>query len=175
MLDLFCYTGAWGIPAAKAGASEVTCVDGSESALALAGANAELNHVENKMQFVRSDVFDFLKQARQNNEHYDIVVLDPPALVKRKKDFKQGYEAYRRLNHLALQVLAPDGILVSASCSHHLSRDNLHEILRSTGRHIDRHLVFFAGGGQGPDHPIHPAIPETEYLKTFFCFVKPSL
>jgi len=175
VLDLFSYTGAWGIPAAMAGATEVTCVDASESALTLAKENATLNQVADNMHFVRSDVFEFLKQARLDNQLYDIIVLDPPALVKRKKDFKQGYEAYRRLNHLALQVLSKNGILVSASCSYHLSRDNLHEILRSSGKHIDRHLVFFASGGQGPDHPIDPASPETEYLKTFFCSVSSSL
>ncbi|MGR9045765.1 MAG: class I SAM-dependent rRNA methyltransferase [Gammaproteobacteria bacterium] len=175
VLDLFCYTGAWGIPAALSGASEVTCVDASENALELAASNARLNRVDTQMQFIKNDVFEFLKQARQENRHYDVIVLDPPALIKRKKDFKQGFEAYRRLNHLALQTLAPNGVLVSASCSHHLSRDNLHEILRSSARHIDRHLIFFATGGQGPDHPIHPAIPETDYLKTFFCSVSPSL
>ncbi len=175
VLDLFSYSGAWGIPAALAGASEVTCVDTSEGALALAEENARLNQVEDKMHFARSDVFDFLKQARLENQLYDIIVVDPPALIKRKKDFKQGYEAYRRLNHLALQVLSRNGILVSASCSYHLSRENLHEILRSSGRHIDRHLVFFASLGQGPDHPIDPASPETDYLKTFFCSVSSSL
>ena len=175
VLDLFSYTGAWGIPAAIAGATEVTCVDASEGALAIAQENAQLNLVADKMQFVRSDVFDFLKQARLDNQVYDIIVLDPPALIKRKKDFKLGYEAYRRLNHLALQVLSKNGILISASCSFHLSRENLHEILRSSGRHIDRHLIFFATGGQGPDHPIDPASPESEYLKTFFCSVSTSL
>jgi len=175
VLDLFSYSGAWGIPAAVAGASEVTCVDSSEAALNMAKSSAELNKVEDKMHFIRNDVFDFLKQARENNERYDIIVLDPPALIKRKKDFKAGYEAYRRLNHLALQVLSKNGILISASCSHHLSKSNLHEILRSSARHIDRHLMFFSTGGQGPDHPVHPAIPETEYLKTYFCSVASSL
>ena len=175
VLDLFSYSGAWGIPAAIAGANEVTCVDSSESALALAKDSAALNKVQDKMHFIRSDVFEFLKQARENRERYDIIILDPPALIKRKKDFKAGYEAYRRLNHLALQVLNKNGILVSASCSHHLSKANLHEILRSSARHIDRHLTFFAMGGQGPDHPIHPAIAETEYLKTYFCSVSNSL
>lgn len=175
VLDLFSYSGAWSIPAAVSGASEVTCVDASESALALASENAQLNRVKQNMHFMHSDVFDYLKAARQDNKRYDIIVLDPPALIKRKKDFKQGYEAYRRLNHLALQILAPGGILVSASCSHHLGRDALHEILRSSARHIDRHLIFFATGGQGPDHPVHPAIPETDYLKTFFCAVSSSL
>jgi len=175
VLDLFSYTGAWGVPAALAGAAEVTCVDASEDAMKLAMENAELNQVADKMHFVRSDVFEFLKQARLDNQLYDLIIVDPPALIKRKKDFKQGYEAYRRLNHLALQILSKNGILVSASCSYHLSRDNLHEILRSSGRHIDRHLVFFASSGQGPDHPVDPASPETEYLKTFFCSVSASL
>ncbi|MEY4718873.1 MAG: hypothetical protein RL563_1491 [Pseudomonadota bacterium] len=171
VLDLFSYAGAWGVAAAAAGADEVTCVDSSESALALAQRSAELNQLQASMQFVRSDVFEFLKQAREEQRHYDVVVLDPPALIKRKKDFKAGFEAYRRLNHMALQVLSNNGLLVSASCSHHLSRDNLHEILRSSARHIDRHLVFLASGGQGPDHPIHPSMPETDYLKTYFCSV----
>lgn len=175
VLDLFSYTGAWSIPAALGGAAEVTCVDASESALALASENAGLNEVKDKMRFVRSDVFEFLKEARQQDQLYDIIVLDPPALIKRKKDFKQGYEAYRRLNQLSLQVLAKNGVLVSASCSHHLSVENLHELLRSSGRHIDRHLTFFSCGGQGADHPIDPAIPETAYLKTFFCAVSTSL
>lgn len=175
VLDLFSYTGAWGVPAALGGAEAVTCVDSSESALALAAENAALNQVQARMQFVQSDVFEFLKQAREQQPRYDIVVLDPPALIKRKKDFKAGFEAYRRLNHLALQLLAPEGLLISASCSQHLSRDNLHDILRSSARHIDRHIRFFAQGGQGPDHPVHPALPESDYLKTFFCAVSPSL
>ncbi len=175
VLDLFSYTGAWGIPAAAAGAIDVTCVDASEGALTLASKNAILNSVADKMHFIRSDVFDFLKQARQDNQLYDIIILDPPALIKRKKDFKQGFEAYRRLNQMALQVLSKDGILVSASCSYPLSDDNLQEILRSSGRHIDRHLTFIYRGGQDGDHPIDPAIPETHYLKTWFCKVSASL
>jgi len=171
VLDLFSYAGAWGITSALAGAADVTCVDSSETALSLAAESAALNGVQDKVQFVRSDVFEFLKQAREQNLRFDAIVLDPPALIKRRKDYKAGHEAYRRLNHLALQVLSNEGLLVSASCSHHLSRSDLHEILRSSARHIDRHLVFFASGGQGPDHPILPAMPETEYLKTFFCAV----
>lgn len=175
VLDLFSYAGGWGVTAAAAGAREVVCVDSSESALMLAAESAVLNGVGNKLQCVRSEVFDYLKQAREQNLKFDAVVLDPPALIKRKKDYKTGYEAYRRLNHLALQVLENDGLLVSASCSHHLSRADLHDILRSSSRHIDRHLVFFANGGQGPDHPVLPSMPETEYLKTFFCAVSARL
>lgn len=175
VLDLFSYAGAWSIPAAMAGAAELVCVDSSEPALALAEQSARLNGVHARMRFERADVFDYLKQAREQRLQFDAVILDPPALIKRKKDFKTGYEAYRRLNHLALQVLSADGLLVSASCSHHLTRDNLHEILRSSARHIDRHLVILAASGQGADHPVLPAVPETEYLKTFFCSVSSRL
>ena len=175
VLDLFSYVGGWGIPAALNHAQQVTCVDASASAIALAEQNARLNQVSETMQFIQSDVFNYLKQARLDKKRFDIIILDPPALIKRKKDFKSGYEAYRRLNHLALQVLEKDGILVSASCSYHLSKANLHEILRSSARHIDRNLSIVATGGQAPDHPIHPAISETEYLKTYFCAVSESL
>jgi 23S rRNA (cytosine1962-C5)-methyltransferase len=175
VLDLFAYTGAWGVQAALAGAATVEAVDASEAALALAAENARRNGVLEKMACVRSDVFEFLKAAREGRRRYDLVVLDPPAFIKRKKDVAAGLEAYRRLNQAALQVLAPGGILVSASCSFHLHRETLHDLLRASARHLDRHLVFLAQGGQAPDHPVHPAIPETDYLKAFFGCVGPSL
>ena len=175
VLDLFSYTGGWGIQAAAAGATEVDCVDGSESAIGLARENAKLNGVSDVVSYEHSDVFDFLKLAREERRKYGLIILDPPALIKRKKDVKAGIEAYRRLNQGALQLLAPGGILMSASCSHHLHREVLHDILRAAARHGDRHMAFIAQGGQGPDHPIHPAIPETDYLKAFFCSVSESL
>lgn len=175
VLDLFSYTGAWSIPAALAGAVQVDCVDASEPALQLAAENARLNGVAERMEFVREEVFDFLKRAREERRHYDVVVVDPPAFIKRRKDLAQGVEAYRRLNQAALQVLGYGGILVSASCSFHLPRETLHDLLRASARHIDRHLIFFARGGQAHDHPVHPAIPETDYLKAFFCYVEPGL
>jgi 23S rRNA (cytosine1962-C5)-methyltransferase len=175
VLDLFAYTGAWGLPAALAGAASVECVDASAPALELAAENARLNGVADRLDFSCADVFDFLKQAREQRQHYDVIVLDPPAFIKRKKDVAKGLEAYRRLNQAALQVLAPGGLLVSASCSFHLSRDSLHDLLRASARHLDRHLVFVARGGQAADHPVHPAIPETDYLKAFFCQAGPSL
>ncbi len=171
VLDLFSYTGAWGVQAAVAGAEQVDCVDGSGAAIQLARDNARLNAVEDRMKFIQSDVFEFLKQARDDRRRYDLIVLDPPALIKRKKDIKAGTEAYRRLNQLVLHALNPGGVLISASCSYHLPRTTLHEILRSLSRHLDRHLVFFWQTGQGPDHPVHPGIAETEYLKAMFCHV----
>ncbi len=175
VLDLFSYAGGWGIQAAAAGAETVDCVDGSEAALGLARGNAELNGVAGKVHCEHADAFDFLKQAREERRKYGLIILDPPALIKRKKDVKAGLEAYRRLNQGALQLLAPGGILVSASCSHHLHREVLHDLLRAAARHGDRHMAFIAQGGQGPDHPVHPAIPETDYLKAFFCSVTESL
>jgi 23S rRNA (cytosine1962-C5)-methyltransferase len=175
VLDLFAYAGAWGVQAALGGAAAVDCVDASEPALDLVRQNADLNGVSDRMRGVRADAFDFLKQAREERRHYDLIILDPPALIKRKKDVKSGIEAYQRLNQGALQLLAPGGFLVSASCSYHLQRETLHDILRAASRHGDRHLVFVDYGGQAADHPVHPAIPETEYLKAFFCAIGPSL
>lgn len=87
---------------------------------------------------------------------------------------KKGSEAYRRLNQQAMQVLSKDGILISASCSMHLETNTLRDILLKASRHLDRYLVITEQGHQGPDHPIHPAMQEMEYLKTLFCRVLPS-
>lgn len=175
VLDLFAYTGAWGLPAALAGADSVDAVDASEAALVLLRANAERNGVMDRFETHVSDVFEFLRKAREERQHWDVVIVDPPAFIKRKKDGTKGVEAYRRLNQMALQVLSPGGLLVSASCSYHLPRESLKDLLRASSRHLDRHLVILAEGGQGADHPVHPAIPETDYLKAVFCHVGPSL
>ncbi len=167
VLDLFCYSGAWGILAADQGAHSVELVDSSEAALQLATENARLNGVSHKIRTVREDIFEFLKNS---SEKYDMIILDPPALIKRKKEIPQGIEAYRRLNRLALQRLAPQGLLISASCSYHLNWEQLHQLLGNIGREQQRSLVFCAQGRQAIDHPIHPAIMETEYLKAFFCY-----
>jgi len=94
-----------------------------------------------------------------------VIILDPPALIKRKKDQQAGEQAYRRLNFLAMQLLNPHGILVSASCSWHLSRESLLEFLNAASLQLDRPLQILEEGQQSPDHPVHPAIPETKYLK----------
>ena len=175
VLDLFAYTGAWGIPCAMAGAEKVDAVDASETALELLRSNAARNGVSDRVEGHQGDVFDFLRAAREEKQHWDVIIADPPAFIKRKKDVPKGIEAYRRLNQMALQVLAPGGILVAASCSYHLQRETLKDVLRASSRHLDRHLVILSEGGQGPDHPVHPAIPETDYLKAVFCQAGPSL
>lgn len=174
VLDLFAYSGAWGIQAAKAGALAVDAVDASASALSLLVENARRNAVSDRLKTHEGDVFDFLKEARDQGERWDVVVVDPPAFIKRKKDLAQGTLAYRRLNQMALEVLSPEGCLVSASCSSHLSEASLMEQVRSSARPAQRHLSVFYRGGQGPDHPVHPAIPETGYLKAIFAWVSPG-
>ncbi|HEU5339504.1 MAG TPA: RlmI/RlmK family 23S rRNA methyltransferase, partial [Sulfuricaulis sp.] len=136
--------------------------------------NAELNGVTEKVSIEKEEAFELLRRLRSEREHFDVVVLDPPAFIKRKKDIKEGTKAYQRLNQMAMQVLSKDGILVSCSCSYHLHRDDLREILLKNSRHIDRFLEIIEEGHQGPDHPMHPAIPETGYLKAFFARLLPT-
>lgn len=175
VLDVFSYLGGWGIEAAVAGAKEVTCVDASSFALDGVDANAVLNGVADKLITIEGNAFDVLKALAAECHKYDVVIVDPPAFVKRKKDLKAGSDAYRRINELAMRLLNPDGILVSASCSHHMSRDALLKQVQLAARHIDRSIQLFDQAHQSPDHPVHPAIPETEYIKTFFFKVSKSL
>lgn len=175
VLDVCSYAGAWGIRAAVAGASAVTCVDISHQALAQVQHNAELNAVADKVTVQRGDAFSVLRDLKAQGERYDVVVLDPPAFIKRKKDIKEGTLAYRRLNEAALGLLGRDGLLVSASCSFHMDRDSLLLTVQQAARHSDRSLQLVHQGQQGPDHPIHPAIVETAYLKAFYLRVLPTL
>ncbi len=168
VLDVFSYIGGWGVQAAVAGAAEVLCVDSSAPALADVHRNAALNGVAERVQTLQGDAFEALRQLQGEARRFDVVILDPPAFIKRKKDVKQGEEAYRRLNRLAMEMLADDGILISASCSFHMSRDMLRGALLRASRGLRRELQLLEEGHQGPDHPVHPAIPETDYLKAFF-------
>lgn len=174
VLDLFSYVGGWGVQAAVAGAREVICVDASHDALMQVAVNAELNAVQSRVLVRKGDAFDVLRELREAREHFDVVVLDPPAFIKRKKDAKAGVEAYQRINQQAMQVLAKDGILVSASCSYHLEASALQQLVLAASRHVDRSMQILERGRQGPDHPMNPAIPETEYLKALYCRVLPA-
>jgi 23S rRNA (cytosine1962-C5)-methyltransferase len=179
MLDVFSYVGAWGVRAAHSGAREVVCVDSSAAALELAVSNAERNRVNerngSKLTALRGDAFDVLEDLGKQRARFDIVVIDPPAFAKRKKDLPKALAAYKRLNQLAMQVIADDGILVSCSCSYHVSPEDLQDAIAKAARTADRHLQILEIGGQAPDHPVHPAIPETRYLKAYFCRVNESL
>jgi len=167
VLDVFSYLGAWGLGALRAGATEVTCVDSSAAALDALQATASANGL--KPSVVRGDAFDVMESMQAEKRRFDVVVIDPPAFIKRKKDIPKGEAAYKRLNQLALQLLDRDGIVVSCSCSYHLSPESLVEAIQRAARHVSRFVQIVEVGGQAPDHPIHPAIPETRYLKANFC------
>ena len=174
VLDMFSYLGAWGVQAAAVGAESVLCVDSSPKAVEGVRHNAELNNLSAKISVEREDAFDILRRLRAARERFDVVVLDPPAFIKRKKDIKEGTQAYQRLNQMAMQLLAKDGMLISCSCSYHLPRETLRDLLLKSSRHVDRFLQLIEEGRQGPDHPVHPAIPETAYLKVFFARLLPN-
>ena len=173
VLDVCSYVGAWAVTALKNGAASARCVDSSEAALEFARRNAIANGVE--VETVREDAFDALRAMQARGERFDVVILDPPAFIKRKKDIPQGQAAYRRLNQLALGVMARNGLLVSCSCSYHLAPDELVTALQLAARHCDCVVQILEAAGQSPDHPLHPAIPETRYLKVFFCRVTREL
>ncbi len=175
VLDVCSYVGAWSLRAAHAGADGVVAVDSSAHALEQAMHNAELNGLGDRVSSLQGDAFDALRELRSARERFDVVVLDPPAFIKRRKDLKEGMLAYRRLNEAALGLLGRDGLLVSASCSFHMQRDQLLRTVLQSARHGDRALQLLQQGQQGPDHPIHPAIPETAYLKAFYLRVLPTL
>jgi 23S rRNA (cytosine1962-C5)-methyltransferase len=166
VLDVFSYLGAWGLGALRAGATEAVCVDSSAAAVELLQANAAANGL--KPAVIRGDAFDVLESLHAEGKRFDVVVIDPPAFIKRKKDAPKGEAAYKRLNQLAMQVLERDGFLVSCSCSHHLEPGSLVDAIQRAARHLNRYAQIVEVGGQAPDHPIHPAIPETRYLKAFF-------
>jgi len=171
VLDVFSYIGAWGLQAAAAGASEVCCVDSSAVAQSFLEKNAVANGLADKVRHETGDAFDVLKSMREDKQRFDVVIVDPPAFIKRRKDIKTGEQGYARLNQLALQVLAPDGILISCSCSMHLAAERLQSILYQSARKQGRQMQILERGFQSLDHPVHPAIVETAYLKAFYCRV----
>lgn len=173
VLDVFSYVGAWGVRAARAGAGDVLCVDGSAPALELAADNAQRNG--HSLRTRKGDAFDVLGELAAEGEKFDLVVVDPPAFARRKKDLPKAQSAYRRLNQAAIRLLNHGGVLVSCSCSYHLGADQLQEAIAKAARASARDLQILEAGAQGPDHPVHPAIPETRYLKAYFCRVDEAL
>jgi 23S rRNA (cytosine1962-C5)-methyltransferase len=173
VLDVFSYVGAWGIRAAKCGASAVLCVDSSAPALELAVKNADNNRM--KIDTRKGDAFEVLEALVQEKARFDVVIVDPPAFAKRRKDLPKALAAYKRLNQLAMQLLDSDGVLVSCSCSYHVSALDLEGAIARAAGATGRHVQILEFGGQAPDHPVHPAVPETRYLKAYFCRVADGL
>ena len=176
VLDVCCYAGGWSVAAAAAGASSVTGVDASAAALSAAEANFKRNAAlwsarEVQHAWRKGDAFEELAELDLAQQRFDAVIVDPPAFIKRRKDLHQGRAAYRKLNQLALRLVSEGGLLVSCSCSYHMSEADLLAALQAAARQSGKTLQVLHVGGQSPDHPVHPALPETRYLKAFFCRV----
>jgi 23S rRNA (cytosine1962-C5)-methyltransferase len=163
VLDAYSYTGGFGILAARSGASEVMCVDSSAPALALAEESAAANQVS--VRAVKADVFEELERLAAQKEVFDIVAADPPPFVKSKKDLEPGAKAYRKLARLAAQITAPGGILLLASCSHNIPADRFATECAMGILRAGRKASLIGWAGAGPDHPVHPMLPESAYLK----------
>ncbi len=174
VLDVCSYIGAWGLRAAALGAEEVTCVDSSHTALERVADNAARNHLDNRVHHLHGDAFEVLRDLRDQGKRFDTVILDPPAFIKRRKDEKEGVQAYQRLNRLGIELMEPGGLLVTSSCSFHMDRDAFLRAVQLAARRAGRSLQLLEVGQQGPDHPVHPAITETAYLKTLFLRVLPG-
>ena len=165
VLDVYAHTGGFGLQAAAAGAKETILVDRSELALDLAKRAADLNGFGERCQFVQAEAFRELDRLAAAGERFDVVVVDPPAFVKAKKDLITGLKGYRKLAEMAARLVAPGGFLFSASCSHNVDPPSfLNEVTRGIGR-ARRTGRILRQAGAASDHPVHPLLPESAYLK----------
>ena len=171
VLDLFCFSGGFSLAAAKlGGAREVLGIDSSERALALARAHAELNGVTN-VRFQQQDCFEALEQLRDAGERFGGVILDPPKFTRTRQSVKDALRAYHRINRLAADLLEPDGILVTCSCSGSVRREDFLMMLSGVAQKSGRTIQVLEQRGASPDHPVSPTCAENEYLKCFICRV----
>jgi 23S rRNA (cytosine1962-C5)-methyltransferase len=165
VVDMYTHTGGFAIEAAKAGAKSVLAVDRSEHALDLAKKAAADNGVGDRVSTQRSDVYGFLEDAVAKQQRWQVVIADPPAFVKSKKDLKAGLQGYRKLARLSATVTAPGGILFVASCSHNASVDEFTAAVARGLEDAGRHGRIIRSSGAAADHPVHPMLPESAYLK----------
>ncbi|HMA15043.1 MAG: class I SAM-dependent rRNA methyltransferase [Bacteroidota bacterium] len=165
VLDCYAFAGGFTVQAALAGATEVVSVDRSEGALDLAARAAEANGVAGRCRFLRAEVFQELQRQAEAGERYGLVIVDPPAFVKSKKDLAQGLKGYRKMVRLAAPLVAEGGYLLAASCSHHADLDSFAEQVRRGLMDAGREGRVLRTSGAAPDHPVHPALPESAYLK----------
>jgi len=165
VLDLFCGTAPWSLYCAQYGASSITGIDSSASAIELAEENVRLNNKESLCSFRVEDVFEALSRLINEKKQYDVVLCDPPAFAKSRSHIKTAIKGYQKLNTMALMLVKPGGYLVSSSCSQLVSRTDFRDILKESGSKLKKNLILDREGGQGPDHPVLMQVPETEYLK----------
>ncbi|MEM8949193.1 MAG: class I SAM-dependent rRNA methyltransferase [Pseudomonadota bacterium] len=165
VLDLFSYGGGFGIAALKAGAREALAVDRSEGALALAKAAAARNGVEQKLMSVREEGFAALDRLGSEKQRFGLVVVDPPSFVKSKRELKSGLKGYRKLTRAAASLVRDEGFLVVASCSHNVPVDLFRDEVRKGLSDAGRGGRLLRQSGASADHPSHPMLPESAYLK----------
>lgn len=163
--DVYSYLGGFGLQAAAAGAADVVCIDRSEPALDLATQAAAAAGLGDICRFEKSEAFAALEALSSAKEKFGVVIADPPAFVKSKKDLKPGARGYRKLTRLAAKVVAHEGILCVASCSHHMPMELYAEQVQRGVHDAGRTGRILHIGGAGPDHPAHPNLPESAYLK----------
>ncbi len=165
VLDLYCFAGGFSITAARAGAAQVLAIDSSEPALKLAREAAKLNDVESAIRFAHGDVFGELARMHQQGERFDLVIVDPPAFARTKKDLGPALRGYRKLARLSAGLVAKGGAMLIASCSHQVEPDAFAEVVRRGMQDAERQGRILASTGAAPDHPVHPFLPESAYLK----------
>ena len=168
VLDVFCNTGGFALSALLGGAREALGIDSSAEALAAAARNAERNGVADRVRFVEGNAFDRMKEMDRSGERYDLVVLDPPAFTKSRDSVEAARRGYKEINLRALRLTSPGGIVVTASCSYHISPEAFLDILVDAAADAGVDVTLLSYGGQGPDHPVNLAMPETRYLKCAF-------
>jgi 23S rRNA (cytosine1962-C5)-methyltransferase len=170
VLDVFCYTGGFGLAAVVAGGTrQVLGIDSSASALASAKANAELNGVGERLRYEKSAAFPALERLRREGARFDAVVLDPPKLAKSRLGLGNAMRAYHSLNRLAVELLSEDGLLATCSCSGHVTRDMFEEMLSTVAAATGRRIQILEARGQAPDHPVSAQCLESSYLKCYLC------
>ncbi len=170
VLDAFCYVGSFGCNALRGGAAAVTFLDASQTALDFALRNAGANGASERsvpVDTVHGDALETLQQLKDSGRRFDVICVDPPAFIKRKKAYHEGLAAYQRVNRLAMELVEDGGVVMSCSCSQHLPAEDLHRTLLYAASKAGVHVQTLIQGHQGPDHPVHPAMPETHYLKSF--------
>ncbi|MES2791715.1 MAG: class I SAM-dependent rRNA methyltransferase [Planctomycetota bacterium] len=172
VLDLFCYSGGFSLNIAKAGhAKDIRAVDVSETALAMARANAELNGVGNVIRFEKADAFKYIEQLLKDGQRFNSIILDPPKMARHRKSVSEAIRGYERLNRMAMLLLEPNGLLLTCSCSGHVDQMMFEEMLSAAGAAAKRSVQILERRGPSADHPTSVSCLENHYLKCYLCRV----
>ncbi len=173
VLDVFCYTGAFAVQAALAGAARVVGVDISPEAVAQARRHAEMNGVAGRCTFTAANAFDELRRLSSAGARFDVVILDPPPFARSREAVERALAGYKEINLRAMKLLRSGGLLVTCSCSHHVGADLLLAVVADAAADARRAVRLVESRGQSADHPVHPAMPETRYLTCLLVEVQP--